>query len=82
MTRFSVKSAETDETELKDIIPAIDSNNKTSNTNVEEHEEPPVTLRVPKSALLNSSIVKDDEISPKEVRFNIEQQRKSILAGL
>ena len=87
MTRFSVKVAESESEELKEILPAINTNDdiaKTSDTTTSgmEDNEPPVTLRFPKSALFDSSLVKDDDSLPKEVRFNIEQQRKSLLKGL
>ena len=79
MTRFSVQAAEP-ETELADVIPTLDSDTAiakstgseptTTTAEINEHPVTPVTLRPPKSAIHNSSVVKEDDISPKEVRFN------------
>ena len=77
MTRFSVKAAEPD-TELSDVIPTLDSDTavakaepNTTTAEINEHPvTPTVTLRPPKSAIHDSSTVKEDDHSPKEVRFN------------
>ena len=86
MTRFSVQAAEP-ETELASVIPTIDSDTAvakstgseptTTTAEINEHPVTPVTLRIPKSAIANSSF-KDDDISPKEVRFNFAAKRDSI----
>lgn len=81
MTRFSVKAAEP-ETELGDVIPTLDSDSAiakstaehepdTATTEISEH---PVTLRLPKSSLHDSSVAKEQDHSPKEVRFDIARR--------
>ncbi|KAL5261668.1 hypothetical protein ACHWQZ_G007386 [Mnemiopsis leidyi] len=84
MTRFSVQAAEP-ETELADVIPTLDSDaavvktaDSDANTATSEISEHPVTLRPQKSAIHNSSIVKEDDHSPKGVRFNFAVNKDPI----
>ena len=84
MTRFSVQAAEPD-TELADVIPTLDSDvavvkttESDTNTATSEISEQPVTLRPQKSAIHDSSIVKEDDHSPKEVRFNFAANKDPI----
>lgn len=85
MGRFSVHVADEQETELGDIIPSIDSTEPSKSetkldlpTATAEINEHPVTLRAPKSALIDKSISKED---PKGVRFTVEEKKETETDG-
>ena len=83
MTRFSVKRAEPETAELQEVIPTLDSDvaksQATADSDITEDKTSDHDLEslfVPKSAMHDSSITKNEDYSPKEVRFDMEERPK------